>query len=104
MSGASGRQDSTLGIWVINLIAGTRHFLSVTRSSDACQCGCRGWCTTYPHLAAARWQVESMKDGQRPAFQFNGSQWPDDAPSGALSFRAALIWVKGDWSEHAKSL
>ena len=100
-SSAAGRQDSVTGIWIINLLTETRFLMSVHRSSDACQCGCRGWCSTYVFLENARWQLDHMQRGVRPEKWPNGEEV--DGPR-ELSYSTALIFVKGDWSEHSKSL
>eukprot|EP00959_Pyramimonas_sp_CCMP1952_P339872 7117912-Pyramimonas_sp.AAC.1 len=99
---AAGRMDSTTGMWIINLLTGNRHLVSVTRSSDSCLCGCRGWCSLFPHLQAVRWQLDAMMAGRRPTERHDGA--PMDADATPLSFRGCLIWIKGDWGEHAKSL
>ena len=81
--------------------------MSVTRSSDACLCGCKGWCSLYPHLQTAAWQFEAMASGRRPPTQSDGRPWAaDDELAGPKEFlyTAVLLWVKGDWNEHAKSL
>eukprot|EP00959_Pyramimonas_sp_CCMP1952_P295266 6175537-Pyramimonas_sp.AAC.1 len=76
---ASGRQDSITGIWLVNLLSGKRHLLSALRHSDECACGCRGWCSTYPLLAAVRHQFISMAEGQRPTTALDGSPLPQTA-------------------------
>eukprot|EP00959_Pyramimonas_sp_CCMP1952_P472633 9500350-Pyramimonas_sp.AAC.3 len=107
MSSAAGRSDSTLGMWVVNLCSGKRHLLSVTRSSDSCQCGCKGWCTIYPHLLNAKWQFLAMQRGCRPLFRHDNKAWEEGhwlSEPKEFRYTAALIWVKGDWGEHSKSL
>ena len=44
--------DSVLGWWAVNLINDKRYFWGVCRKSEACKCGCRGWCIYYQFL---RW-------------------------------------------------
>eukprot|EP00959_Pyramimonas_sp_CCMP1952_P473549 9501922-Pyramimonas_sp.AAC.1 len=107
MSSAAGRNDSTLGMWIVNLCSGKRHLLSVTRTSDSCQCGCKGWCTVYPHLLNAKWQFLAMQRGRRPELRHDNRPWEDGhhlAEPKQFGYTAALIWVKGDWAEHSKSL
>ncbi len=104
---AAGRQDGVLGLWLINLLTSKRFLVSVTLASDACRCGCRGWCSLFPHLHCLSWQIEHLSLGHRPARMWDGSPWPADSLFNAprdYGFRCALLWVKGDWSEHSKSL
>lgn len=53
-NGASGRQDSVVGFWVINLITSKRHLLGCLKDRDGCRCGCKHWCTVYPVQLALR--------------------------------------------------
>ncbi|CAK0910874.1 unnamed protein product, partial [Prorocentrum cordatum] len=106
-----GRTDSVLGLWCTNLLSRQRHLISNLRGSDSCGCGCKGWCSMYPHLLASQWMFAAMQDGNRPQEKHDGSEWCQLCPIGQkarasarLSFTAALIYIKGDWSEHAKSL
>lgn len=104
---SAGRQDSCLGIWIINLITSHRVLVSITRSSDACQCGCRGWCSLFPHLLCTRWQIDALVSGSRPRCLYDGRPWPSDSKfkSGrTYNAKFCLLWVKGDWAEHSKSL
>jgi len=110
-SPAAGRNDAVLGFWCINLLSRKRHLINVLRGSDMCLCGCKGWCTIFPHLQAAQWMFESMSNGVRPPRRWDGGEWKPSCPIGKsardcprLSYRAALIYIKGDWSEHAHSL
>ena len=52
-----------------------------------------------------------MGKGVRPPQRWDGAEWTPSCPIGKsardrphLSYRAALIYIKGDWSEHAHSL
>jgi len=110
-SPAAGRTDSVLGFWAINLLSKKRHLISVLRNSDYCSCGCKGWCSLYPQLQAAQWMFEGMSNGKRPPRTWDDKPWDPSSPVGTaakerpdLSYRAALIYIKGDWSEHAHSL
>ena len=96
---AAGKQDSCLGLWMINLITSKRVLLSITLSSDSCACGCRGWCSLYPHLHCAAWQLESLAIGRRPLTQHDGSPWPKSSVfknKREYKHKCALIWIKGD--------
>ena len=54
------RQDGVLGIWLHLLFSKSRHLLSVVRRSELCSCGCKGWCTLQPILAALAWSLAAM--------------------------------------------
>ena len=104
--GASGRSDTVGGYWIINLVSGSRYLVAVARHSDECRCGCKSWCTTYPILHYISWQLEAMQTHRRPPAMHNGAAWaqgsvPDD-PS--LPFNACLIYIKGDWMEHLRTI
>ena len=105
---ASGRSDTVAGYWLINLISGKRYLLCALRHSDDCDCGCRGWCSIFPVLSCLRWQLECMAHGLRPDRMHNGDPWPrgqGHAPADRqLSYSAVLLFVKGDWCEHSKTL
>ena len=62
-------------------------------------------------MQALQWMFESMSSGRRPEKRWDGSAWSTNDDLGALalsrpclSYRAALIYIKGDWSEHAHAL
>eukprot|EP00959_Pyramimonas_sp_CCMP1952_P143551 3005103-Pyramimonas_sp.AAC.1 len=55
----------------------------------------------------AAWQFQAMADGRRPALQHDCTPWPENSPLAEerpFSYKGALIWIKGDWSVHAKNL
>ena len=100
------RTDSLIGFWLLNLLSGKRHLLCFVRTSDMCKCGCRGWCTLYPILLAISWIFRVLRDGGTDAshnVDFLG-QALDDSLIMELSFAAILLYIKGDWAEHAKTL
>ena len=99
---ASGRSDTTLGVWLTNLLTGSRYLVACVRDSDTCDCGCRGWCTIWPILNYVRWMLLGMQDHCRPANWVDGTQY--DGAGARLSFNACLVWVKGDMAEHSKTL
>eukprot|EP00959_Pyramimonas_sp_CCMP1952_P000063 1081-Pyramimonas_sp.AAC.1 len=73
-SPAAGRTDSVLGLWCTNLLSRQRHLISNLRGSDSCGCGCKGWCSMYPHLLASQWMFAAMQDGNRPQEKHDGSE------------------------------
>ena len=104
---AAGRQDTVLGVWLINLVSGKRHLLCSQRSSDTCLCGCRGWDSLYPLLLTVQWMLRAMTVGKTPPAKHDGTEWGPDDPykdPQDLSTKSVLVWIKGDWMEHSKSL
>jgi hypothetical protein len=95
---------------VSNLITGARHLVAVLKKKDMCRCGCRGWCSLYPIFAFLHWSFQALASGFYPMAQCNGDAWDDSDPERrhlagkALTFRAAVVQVKGDWAEYAHSL
>eukprot|EP00959_Pyramimonas_sp_CCMP1952_P154689 3236308-Pyramimonas_sp.AAC.1 len=104
-SQAAGRNDSVLGLWTINLLSGRRHFMAAIKNRDYCTCGCRGICSLYPLFHHIRWQYLALHDGIRPTERSDGRPLPDQfRPGEAMSFSAVVVYIKGDWGEHAHSL
>ena len=101
---AAGRSDSVAGYWISNLVSGRRHLVAVVRHSDECACGCKGWCSTFPVLHFIRWQLLAMQHHARPALNYDGTELPEGCKLGRLNFSAVLVYVKGDWLEHAKTM
>ena len=103
----AGRSDSILGLWLVNLLSSKRHVLGVLRHQDFCRCGCHGWCTIFPALRAVAWMVESLQNGRSPIQRHDHTPWSETDDLAELrnfGFSAVLLWVKGDWGEHAKTL
>eukprot|EP00959_Pyramimonas_sp_CCMP1952_P272388 5694953-Pyramimonas_sp.AAC.1 len=88
------------------MITRKRHLIAVLRKSDECQCGCRGWCSIYPLLKGIAWQLGAMAAGKRPDRMHNDMAWPDGQapPEPELGFTACVLYIKGDWCEHARTL
>ena len=106
-----GRSDSILGIWGYNCLTGKRHYLMSLRARDACDCGCRSWCTLYPMMLALSWSLRALDLGRRPAARHDGSPWAEHDPIRRLADehgedlpKAVLLWLKGDWAEVHHSL
>eukprot|EP00959_Pyramimonas_sp_CCMP1952_P473776 9502316-Pyramimonas_sp.AAC.2 len=95
-----------MGFWLVNLLSSKRYLLTTLRKSDECQCGCRGWCSVFPILSCIRWQLESMALGTRPDSMHDLKPWPpgQEPTQRQLSYSAMLLFVKGDWAEHSKTL
>jgi hypothetical protein len=104
--GAAGRTESVLGIWMVNMLTQRRHYIMGVKSLDCCQCGCRGWCTMQPALAAVEHQMYHLQCGRVPDTTYNGSPLPNNLryPPGTETPTAIMLFVKGDWAEHAHTL
>ncbi len=73
--GASGRQESVYGLWVINCLSGRRHLVTSLKTGDYCCCGCGGWCTLWPCLKTLQWQLLALQEGRAPERRPDGSEW-----------------------------
>ncbi|CAK0878347.1 unnamed protein product, partial [Prorocentrum cordatum] len=73
-SHAAGRSDAVTGWWVVNLLSGRR------------------------------WQLLHLQGGRRPATKWGGTARPEGTNTAALDFSAVLLYVKGDWCEHSRTL
>jgi hypothetical protein len=102
--------DSVLGLWVQNMINDRRYLFAVFRKRTACICGCRAWCSLHALLSALAWSLRAMAVGKWPSTRHDLEPWLDtdklrSARSGEdLPFKAAVIFIKGDWSEFSHSL
>ena len=99
--------DTVCGVWIINLLSGTRTICALVRKKLHCRCGCKGWCTYYPLLRFLEWSVRALAEGVFPGVRHDGQPFDDslgDADRSRLAgqrmkLRGAVIYVKGDWSE-----
>ena len=104
---SAGRIDSVIGIWLVNLFSQKRHLLATLRTLDLCRCGCRGWCSIFAILYAIAWDLEGLAKGERSCYKHDGTAWdPSDIIGNLppLLCTAILLWIKGDWAEHVKTL
>ncbi len=101
MMNAGGRNDTVLGIWIESMLSRQRHMLCAVKQSDFCNCGCRGWCTLYPLLAAAEFMIHTCQTGVVPETDHGG------VPLGCSKMygpgkhvsRSVLVYIKADWAE-----
>ena len=104
------RHDAALGVWVYCNIVGTHHLVAVLRKSELCQCSCRHWCSSQRLFEFMKWCIVAMKDGIWPVARHDGQPFRDCEPlrkgrsGAALGWRAAVVFVKGDWAEIANTL
>ena len=102
--------DGFLGIWCYNLLSWRRHLIAVVRRSQMCQCGCRKWCTLDPIFRMMQWSLLCLAVGRNPTTRhdglpFQGDQDQNRAVRGGLPLiKAAVIVIKGDWSEFCSTL
>ena len=107
---AYNKIDNVLAITVTNLASGKRLLCVSLRKELSCRCGCQNWCTLYPIMDFLHWCFQTLGEGLFPNRRHNGELWRSsdeyrealqDCP---LGFKGALIQIKGDWAEFAKSL
>ena len=101
------REDTVLGVWVQCLITGKRWLIMILRKTEYCNCGCRGYCSLRPFWAELAWSMRSLARGKYLSFGPDGSQLSEDRLAFAdepLGFRAACIFIKGDWMEFSSTL
>ena len=102
--------DSALGVWLINIISGSRMLLCVLRKALVCSCGCRGWCTYYGLMSWLRWSFETMSHAVWPASRHDSEEWDDQdserrqKANQAMLMPGILLRIKGDWEEFCQRL
>ncbi len=105
-------RDSLIGFHVVNSLTGMRHIAVTLRKSRLCACSCRGWCTLHEVWRFLQWSLECAAAGRAPLCRHDGGEWATSDRGRAerarvepeLSFRAAVIHVKSDWSELVTTL
>ena len=104
------KKDSMIGFFVYNLVSGRRHLAAVLRKSYICKCGCKGWCSIFPIMEMLHWSFGACAAGTWPRQHPSGRDWVDaeggrKANGGLnLGYRAAVVYIKGDWAEYAHTL
>ena len=97
--------DSAVGVWLINLVTGSRHMIALIRKRITCKCGCRGWDTFFPLFQYLAWALRVMAEGVFPATRHDGTAWGHSdanrqhAVGRTLRAKAVLLHIKGDWVE-----
>lgn len=103
------RQDSVVGVFVYDLITNVRCLLTCLRKSELCKCGCGGWDSMFPVWLFAEWCLRSCATGRYPGARHDGRTFTEgDAVRSSLAgmtlgFRAAVLFLKSDWSEWGSS-
>ena len=102
--------DFVLGFWVVNEISKNRQCFLTLRKRCVCVCGCKGWCTFDPIFRWIAKCMESLRDGTMPLQRHDSAEWrPSDKlrqqkAGQPLRFRAAILYLLGDWSEWSNRL
>eukprot|EP00959_Pyramimonas_sp_CCMP1952_P336981 7056697-Pyramimonas_sp.AAC.2 len=100
-----GQADSILQVSVINLISHTRHLMGFLRLGETCGCGCGGYCSINAMMQVLSFQLQCLIHGKVLDARHDGSPWGrDEKPKTRFGFRSAVIYLKGDWAEFAKSM
>ena len=101
--------DGIIAVWAVNEINDDRHLLCALRKTIRCECGCRGWCTLWSIFDWLRWSFEALANRVYPQQRHDGSAFGtrDDRRKVLAGTEqdcgAALIYIKGDWSELANN-
>ena len=102
--------DAICGITIHNLVSGTRRLSISLRRSLLCRCGCRGWCTMYSIWSFVLWGLRALAAGAFPQARHTGAEWlvsdevRESLAGKPLGFRGALVHIRADWAEIAKSM
>jgi len=98
------KKDSVLGIWIYNVLLGTRHLCVPLRKSWLCRCGCRGWCTLVVVFEFLAWSLDCAKRGVFPEDGFRGVVLTGErlAQAGSATLtKFTTLFTKGDWASFA---
>ena len=99
------RSDNIIAFTIYFLFSQRRHVCFAYRKSEACNCGCRGWCTLEPVFAAIAWSAAALRTGRHPNSRHDGGTWWQSDRARAsyageqMPYKAILLFVKGDWAE-----
>ena len=102
--------DAVVGVWLINLVTGMRHMISIIRKRICCKCGCRSFCTFEALYKFINWSLVAFAAKTWPQERHDETPWQDrdshrsESAGKALTVRGALIQIKGDWSEFCSRL
>jgi len=101
--------DSVLGVWLECLLTGRRWLCAIFRKRNACQCGCRGWCSFYPLFRMLRWSLEALAAGIWPRRRHDhrlwlpSDNWRRERADERMPHRGAVVYIKGDWCEYSNT-
>ena len=101
------REDSALGLWVIDIINNKHNLIAAIAQSTLCNCGCRGLCSIWQLFDMLDWSFTALAEGVHPRRRHDGtasdSSWVD-LPGAPMGFKAVVVIIKGDWAEFCGSL
>ena len=100
--------DSCIAFWLVNLLTARRYLFFILRKSQACRCGCRGWCTFHAIFRYIHWSISSLAAKLYPNRRHDGQPWDTtdmmasrDINAGEeLTHRCCICFIKGDWCEY----
>ena len=103
------REDSVIGIWIINMLTQRRHFIIALRKSLLCKCGCKGWCTYWEIWNYVNHCFEAMAEGKFIEKRHDNQDWKFNDKhrkelAAKLTIICAVLYIKGDWVEYSISL
>ena len=107
---AYSESDTAVGVWVLDILNNTRFSIALVRKWMACKCGCRGHCTFFPLMCWLKWSMKCLAAGVFPHERHDSSPWIEsDAwrklrQGTRMAYKAALVWLKADWSEFCERL
>ena len=81
-----------------------RHLLWSVRKSNACDCGCKGWCTFSQLFLWIAWTLFCLSNGTYPSQRHDNSDLDSkraEYAGQALGFFAIVVDICGDWKEFA---
>ena len=96
--------DSAIGVWIIDIVSGTRFLVAVIRKALICTCGCRGWCTLWEVFSWLSWSMLALLKRSCPTARRDGKPWKasdawrSDQAGAPIAGRCHLLFIKGDWA------
>eukprot|EP00959_Pyramimonas_sp_CCMP1952_P299440 6263033-Pyramimonas_sp.AAC.1 len=104
----TGKANNVTALVLYSLVTEKRHVVAVLKKSESCRCGCKGWCNLWAVWDYVAWCLKALWRGKHPRRQHDGSDWPVGSRGAAMAnaplCKAAVVVIKGDWMECAKSL
>ena len=88
--------DSIFGIFVINLVTGSRHHVETLQKTGICLCGCKGWCSIFFLAQFVKWSCFAMTSGKwSTAASYDGKTVARRLRRGAVSACSNTTGVHG---------
>ena len=104
-----GVRQSTLGVWLVNLVTNRRHLVCSLKKSLLCRCGCAGWDTLWTIFAFVHWCFKALTAGRHEVRRFDMTHFrPQEARLGQVAgtegLLGAILFVKADLGEFGTTL